>query len=223
MCGRFTLMGAWAEIHAMYNLLRPQDIARNVPPRYNIAPTQNVLHVTEKDGDRQLVEGRWWLVPHWAKELTSKYPMFNARSEDAHDKPAFRDAYKKGRCLIPADAYFEWTKNEGDGKKDPHLIHLPEFEPFAFAGLSTYNSQLDICSCTILTASAVPEIAHLHKRMPIILPQKNFDNWLSIDTSVNDACALLEDNRDHELISYRVGRAVGSSKIEGADLIQPIS
>ena len=222
MCGRFTLQATWAELHQMYNLVRPEDVGRNVPPRYNIAPTQDVLYVTENKGERRLNEGRWWLVPHWAKELTSKWPMFNARSEDAHKKPAFRDAYKWGRCLIPADGYFEWTKNEEDGKKDPHLIHLPAFEPFAFAGLSAYNQTLDVHSCTILTAPAVSEIKHLHHRMPIILNEASFAEWLNADTSVDDANVLLAHNRDHELISHRVGRAVNSSRASGKNLVDPL-
>lgn len=223
MCGRFTLQVTWADIHEMLELTRSEDVGRNVPPRYNIAPTQDILYVYQKDGERRLGEGRWWLVPHWAKELTSKWPMFNARSEDAHNKPAFRDAYKWGRCLIPADGYYEWTKNLDDGKKDPHLIHLPDFQPFAFAGLSAYNETLDIHSCTILTAAAVPEIRQLHDRMPIILDQNTFSNWLDPDTPRDDARAMLAKNRNSELISYRVGRDVNSSRASGANLIEPMS
>lgn len=223
MCGRFTLQVTWADIHKMLNLTRPEDVGRNVPPRYNIAPTQDVLYVDQHNAQPRLCEGRWWLVPHWAKELTSKWPMFNARSEDAHKKPAFRDAYKWGRCLIPADGYFEWTKNTDDGQKDPHLIHLPDFEPFAFAGLSAYNEALDMQSCTILTAAAVPEIEYLHNRMPIILKQTMFTHWLDPETPVEEACKLLTNHRDNELISYRVGRDVNSSGASGAKLIEPIS
>nr|WP_321458262.1 SOS response-associated peptidase [uncultured Cohaesibacter sp.] len=221
MCGRFILKGSWADIHEMYNLIRPEDQQRNVPARYNIAPTQDVLYVTEQTGERRLHEGRWWLVPHWAKELQNKYPMFNARSEEAHNKPAFRDAYKTGRCLIPADGYYEWTTSKADGKKDPHLLHLPNFEPFAFAGLSSYNATLDLYSCTILTAPAVDEIRQIHPRMPVILKPDAFDAWLSTDTGVNEARDLLEQHRDRELISYPVDRAIGSSKASGADLIEP--
>ena len=223
MCGRFTLQVTWADIHEMLNLVRTEDVGRNVPARHNIAPTQDVLYVTEKDGERRLREGRWWLVPHWAKELTSKWPMFNARSEDAHKKPSFRDAYKWGRCLIPADGYFEWTTNEDDGKKDPHFIHLPNCQPFAFAGLSAYNQALDIHSCTILTAAAAPEIEHLHKRMPIILKQDVHAQWLDIEAPVDDARELLGNHRGNELVSYRVGRDVNSSRASGAKLIEPLS
>ena len=222
MCGRFILKGSWAEIYDMFNLIQPEDVKRNVPARYNIAPTQDVLYVTEREGERHLAEGRWWLVPHWAKELQSQYPMFNARSEEAHNKPTFRDAYKTGRCLVPADGYYEWTTNKADKKKDPHLVHLPGFEPFAFAGLCAYNGALDVHSCTILTAPAVEEIKHIHNRMPVILKPGAFGDWLDARTSVEDARALLMQHRDCELISYRVDREVGNSKASGAQLIEPL-
>ncbi|WP_119306873.1 SOS response-associated peptidase [Cohaesibacter haloalkalitolerans] len=221
MCGRFILKGSWADIHEMYNLIRPEDRQRNLPARYNIAPTNDILYVTEVNGERRLLEGRWWLVPHWARGLQSRYPMFNARSEEAHTKPAFRDAYKTGRCLIPADGYYEWTTSKADGKKDPHLLHLPDFEPFAFAGLSSYNPRLDLYSCTILTAPAVDEIRMIHSRMPIILKPSVFDSWVSASTSVDAARLLLEEHRDRELISYPVDRAVGNSSASGPDLIKP--
>lgn len=221
MCGRFIFKVSWADIHQMYSLVRPEDIKRNVPARYNIAPTQDVLYVCDENGERRLREGRWWLVPHWAKELQSHYPMFNARSEEACQKPSFRDAFRQGRCLIPADGYYEWTTSKTDGKKDPHLIHLPDFEPFSFAGLSTYNKALDLFSCTILTAPAVDEIRHIHHRMPVILKNDAYQAWLDPQTGVEDAHALLEEHRDHELISYRVDRRVGNARASGEELIAP--
>ena len=222
MCGRFILKGSWSEINQMYNLIRPEDINRNVPARFNIAPTQDVLFVTRKNGENRLLEGRWWLVPHWAKDIQNRYPMFNARSEEARSKPSFRDAFKRGRCLIPADGYYEWTTNQQDNKKDPHLLYLPEFEPFAFAGLFAYNEGLDLLSCTILTASAVETIRPLHPRMPIILKQDAFADWLDPQASLDQAQSLLSEHRDAELIHYRVDRAVGNSKASGEQLIDPI-
>lgn len=222
MCGRFILKGSWSEIHQMYNLIRPEDVNRNVPARFNIAPTQDVLFVTSLNGEQRLLEGRWWLVPHWAKELQNQFPMFNARSEEAHNKPSFRDAFKRGRCLIPADGYYEWTTNQQDNKKDPHLLHLPDFEPFAFAGLFAYNERLDLLSCTILTAPAVEEIKPIHPRMPVILKPDAFAGWLDPSTTVSQAQDLLSDHRDSELIHYRVDRAVGNSKATGEKLIEPV-
>ena len=132
MCGRFILKGSWADTYQYYDLLNPADMGRNVPPRYNIAPTQDVLFVHHEDGQTKLNEGRWWLVPHWAKEIP-KYTLFNARSEDAHKKPSFRDAYKWGRCLIPADGYYEWTKGE-DGGQRPPLHHPAQVGAFCLCG-----------------------------------------------------------------------------------------
>jgi putative SOS response-associated peptidase YedK len=220
MCGRFTLQLTPDELRFLLELELPEDKGRNFPPRYNIAPTQDVLFAVDRDGRRKLMEGRWWLVPFWAKEMP-KFAMFNARSEDAHTKPSFRDAFKMKRCLIPADGYFEWTKAE-DGGKNPHYILLPDHEPFAFAGLWAHNSKLDITSCTILTAPAAKEIRHIHDRMPVILENSSFADWLSPGTDIEDARELLMENRGHELISYRVSRAVNGSKSEGAELIDPI-
>ena len=127
-------------MHDMYNLIRPEDQARNVQPRYNIAPTQDILFVHDQDNQRTLSEGRWWLVPFWAR--LPKWALFNARSEDTCKKPAFREAFKSKRCLIPADGFYEWTLAE-DGGKDPHCITFPDWEPFAFAGLWAHNDMLE--------------------------------------------------------------------------------
>lgn len=204
----------------MYNLILPEDKSRNVPARHNIAPTQDVLYITEKEGERKLNVGQWWLVPHWAKVNDKKYPTFNARSEDAHKKPSFREPYKWGRCLIPADGYFEWTKNADDGLKDPHHIYLPDHKPFSFAGLSAYNKTLNIHSCTILTSAACNEIKHLHHRQPIILEESIYDAWLDAETSVEDARTLLNRNLNNQLVNHRVGREVGNSRAKGAHLIE---
>ncbi|UES46812.1 SOS response-associated peptidase [Roseibium aggregatum] len=213
MCGRFTQVRPWREIVRLYRLT-DQHTSRNTAARYNIAPTQDVPFVhLDTEGNQVTSDGRWWLVPHWAKELQSKYPMFNARSEDAEKKPAFREAYKGRRCLIPADGWYEWTKGD-DGGRDPWYIHLPEFAPFSFAGLWAYNSALDVTSCTILTAPAVVPINKVHDRMPIVLRESEYEAWLDPDTAVPDAKGLLSHNLGTEFEFYRVGRAVNSSRTE---------
>ena len=224
MCGRATFRGTWAELYALYAGLLPHEVGRNTRARYNIAPTQDMFFVhVDQDGEKVVSEGRWWLVPHWAKELQNKYPMFNARSEDAHNKPAFRDAYKTKRCLIPADGYYEWTKNADDGKKDPWLIELPESCFFFFAGLWTYNKALDVTSCTILTADADPNIAQIHHRMPVILEPSVHEDWIDPGTSVDVARDLLKSNLGADLIYYRVGRQVGNSRYDAPDCAEPLS
>jgi putative SOS response-associated peptidase YedK len=152
MCGRFTLHHTWRELWELYRL-SDADAGRNDEARYNIAPTQEVPFVTAGDsGQHQLRQGRWWLVPWWAKEMP-KQAMFNARIETVATSGAFKDAFKSKRCLIPADGFYEWTKAE-DGGKDPWHIHLPDQAPFSFAGLWAHNDKLDVTSCTIITMPA---------------------------------------------------------------------
>jgi putative SOS response-associated peptidase YedK len=223
MCGRYTQIRPWREIVRLYRLTDEFN-DRNTAARYNIAPTQEVLFIhLDKNGAQTVSDGRWWLVPHWAKELQSRYPMFNARSEDAQKKPSFREAFKSGRCLLPADGWYEWTKSK-DGGRDPWFIHLADMAPFSFAGLWTHNSTLDVTSCTILTAAAVAPVNRIHNRMPIVLEQSAYDAWLNPETAVIDAKALLNHNLGHEFSFYRVGRAVNSSKTENdPDLIKPLT
>ncbi|MCO5067001.1 MAG: SOS response-associated peptidase [Rhizobiaceae bacterium] len=227
MCGRYTRYLPWSEIHRLYRLTAPADTGRNdMEPRYNIAPTQTVPFITSADDGQKLHEGRWWLVPFWAKEIP-KYPMFNARSEDAEKKPAFRDAFKSKRCLIPADGFYEWTKSPADGEKDPWHIFRPDHQPFSFAGLWAYNKALDLTSCTILTAAADEPMRQLHDRQPIILDPSVYDAWLDPVTSVPDAKQLLSHNLDGRLKFYRVGREVNKStkdkmRNDDARMIEPI-
>lgn len=223
MCGRFTRHHAWREIHAMYRLTAAER-GRNTEAHYNIAPTQDVIFVTAgDDGFQQVRTGMWWLVPHWAKERP-KFAMFNARSEEAADKPAFRDAFRSKRCLMPADGFYEWTKAE-DGGKDPWYIHLPDEQPFSFAGLWAYNASLDVTSCTILTAAAGEPMRQIHDRQPIILDPAAYDAWLDPATPVADAKTLLRRDLDGELQFRRVGREVNVTR-GGADhpgLIEPVN
>lgn len=226
MCGRFTNEFTWGDLHALYSLsdeLFPMGRPSNMQPRFNIAPTQNVEFVAHnKAGVRELLNGRWWLVPFFAKELP-KAAMFNARIETVDTSGAFREAFKKRRCLIPADAYFEWTISLIDGKKDPWLLHLPLHKKFSFAGLWAHNDNLGVTSCTIITAPAVEHIAHIHGRMPVILEETAYDAWLSGEAQGGDAKALLLDNHlDSQLEFFRVGREVNNTRYEGTDTKKPI-
>lgn len=223
MCGRFTNEFTWAELHALYSIHDAPPSASNMQPRYNIAPTQDVYFVAhDKGGHRELLRGRWWLVPFWAKELP-KAAMFNARIETVDSSPAFREAFKTRRCLIPADGYFEWTSSPLDGKKDPWLLHLPQHRGFSFAGLWAHNDNLGITSCTIITAPAVERIEHIHGRMPVILEETAYDAWLSGEAQGDDAKAILLDNHlDSQLVFHRVSRDVNNSRYEGTDTKKPI-
>jgi putative SOS response-associated peptidase YedK len=223
MCGRFTNEMTWEELHALYSINDKGPPASNMQPRFNIAPTQPVhfAHL-DRTGNLELDEGRWWLVPYWAKEVP-KATLFNARIETADSTPAFRDAWKYRRCLIPADGYFEWTTSAVDGKKDPWLLQMPDGGGFSFAGLWARNDNLGVTSCTIITAPAVPEIEHIHPRMPVILPNEVYRAWLDTDLIGNDAKALLVGSQIDSMLSFhRVARDVNNSRYEGTDTKMPL-
>lgn len=225
MCGRFTLQYSWQEVHAALSIIPDADAGRNTAARYNITPTQDVLFVGRgKTGDVEVMEGRWWLVPLWAKEIP-KYPLFNARSETAHQKSSFKLAFQYKRCLIPADGFYEWTKeldDEGKEYKQPHYIRPADEKPFMFAGLWAYNKTLDMLSCAILTAKPDPAIADIHDRMPIILQDGVFEEWMDPETPVDDTRELLKHHRGGELVHYRVGTDVNSNRAQGSGLIKPL-
>lgn len=223
MCGRFTNQMSWREIHDLYSIHTPTAPGRNLRPGFNIAPTVDVaIAHLDKEGEIELDLARWWLVPHWAREIP-KATLFNARIETVAETPAFRDAFKYRRCLIPADGYFEWTTSAEDGRKDPWLLQLPEGKPFSFAGLWAHNDNLGITSCTIITAPAVPAIEQIHNRMPVILAPESYSSWLDIETKGNNARAVLVDGQiDDQLVFHRVSRNVNNSRYEGSDTKEPI-
>jgi len=189
MCGRFTL-------RAKLNLLLRQFAAETStvdewPVRYNIAPTQEVLAVRcAENGQRELVPLRWGLIPPWSKDIKIGSRMINARAETIAEKPSFRSPFKRRRCLILADGFYEWKKT---GKaKQPYHIGLTSGEPFALAGLwETWKSegQPRIESCTIITTEPNELMAELHDRMPVILSSNDYEPWLS--TPSDDAQQLL--------------------------------
>lgn len=211
MCGRYTRYLPWSEIHRLYRLTAPAETGRNTQPRYNIAPTQDVLFVTPgEDGGHKLREGRWWLVPWWAKEMP-KSAMFNARSETVETSGAFKDAFKSKRCLIPADGYYEWTISPADKGRDPWHIFLPEHQPFSFAGIWAHNDKLGVTSCCIITQPAGETMQQIHDRQPVILDPDVYDAWMDTETPPAVAKQLLHENLDVDLEFYRVGREVNAS------------
>ncbi|MBX3582888.1 MAG: SOS response-associated peptidase [Rhizobiaceae bacterium] len=227
MCGRFTRFHTWAEIHRMYSMLPESETGRNTAARYNIAPTEDVYFVTaDEHGGQKFREGRWWLVPWWAKELP-KAAMFNTRIETADTSGAFKDAWKSKRCLIPADGFYEWTKSPVDAKRDPWFIHLPENKPFSFAGLWAHNVKLGVTSCTIITMPAAEPMKVLHDRQPAILAPEAYEAWLDPATPPPDVKPLLANNLDGALQFHRVDRRVNASSRadkpnDDASMIEPV-
>ncbi|WP_183830399.1 SOS response-associated peptidase [Aliirhizobium cellulosilyticum] len=223
MCGRFTFEHEWPAFTDLYDLPWDQERGRNTQARFNISPTQDVLIVHNDAAGHQMAEtARWWLVPFWAKELP-KGAMFNARIETIGTSPAFRDAFKSKRCLIPADGFYEWTVNQDDGKKDPWLIYQPGGGPFSFAGLWAHNEKLGITSCTIVTMPAAEPMNQLHDRQPAILEPAAYEEWLDPATSGARAKELLEKQNLHGMLEFhRVSRDVNSSRFTGKPEVNPL-
>ena len=134
MCGRYSQLRSWSDLVRLYKLTAGQT-PLNLPPRYNIAPTQDVpvVRYTREGGGRELVLLRWGLVPFWAKDIAGGYKMINARAETIDEKPAFRHAFQQRRCLVVADGFYEWAKTP-TGRKQPYFITVAGDQPFAFAG-----------------------------------------------------------------------------------------
>jgi putative SOS response-associated peptidase YedK len=182
MCGRYTLRKSAREVAEAFGLA---EIAP-LEPRYNIAPSQSVpvVRLEPTEDSRRLDLLRWGLIPSWADDPAIGNRMINARSDTVADKPAYRHAFKAKRCLIVADGFYEWMN--ADGRKQPHFIHLKDDRPFALAGLWERwdKGGEPIESCTIITTDANELLAPIHDRMPVIIPQADYDLWL--DPAVKD-------------------------------------
>lgn len=185
MCGRFFLRPDTGELLALFDALA-DDLTGPGGPRFNIAPTQDVLAgFRDPFGDRRLGAFRWGLVPSWWKD--DKLPTFvNARSEEVAGKPAFRHAFKTARCLVPASGFYEWKGKKAP--KQPYAIGLPGGATFAMAGLWATWSRGDepLRSLTILTTAPHPDVAPIHDRMPVILPADAWASWLDPKTPAED-------------------------------------
>src|SRR5262249_2544940 len=184
MCGRFTLTATPEAL----NLLFPSLFDHlDIQPRYNIAPTQNVLAVRHKPdtSEPEAVWLKWGLVPGWADDPKIGYKMINARAETVAAKPSFRSAFKKRRCLILADGYYEWQKLDAKTKQ-PHWLHLCDQKPFAFAGLWEYwhRDAEPVESCTIITTEANDTTRKVHDRMPLVLSPEQCRAWLDLGADV---------------------------------------
>jgi len=217
MCGRFAFYSPGEATAALFGASGSFE----VEPRYNIAPTQHIAAIrnNEEDG-RELTMLRWGLIPFWAKDKSIGNRMINARAETVAEKPAYRAAYHRRRCLVLADGFYEWHK-EAAGKV-PYFISPANEQPFALAGLweswQSKESDESIQSATLITAAANDFMASLHHRMPVILDAATADRWLAGDDDLIDYAV----NHGPELRAWPVDRRVNNARNEGADLMQPI-
>ena len=229
MCGRFTLI-AMGEVEQRFlpvgsgmEIIR-ERFAESGMERYNIAPTQDVLTITS-DGEANAAQFmRWGLVPSWAKDISIGSRMINARAETLAERPSFRVAFRRRRCLVIADSFYEWKR---DGRKrTPMRISLESGELFAFAGLwETWNSPdgRPILSCAIITTAANEFVAPIHDRMPVILSQDTEPMWLDPGVQDTDALSELLTSYPSDLMSaYEVSSVVNSAANEVPECIAPV-
>ena len=218
MCGRYELHTHPAALALAFGLAHPPSLTA----RYNIAPMQMVPIVRRNAaGERELVQVRWGLVPRWSKDPSIGARMINARAETVAERPAFRNAYLRHRCLVPADGFYEWRRTAHG--KQPMRIARTDGEPFGMAGLyerwlSPDGEVLD--TCTIVTTEANARLRGIHDRMPVIVPPPQYERWLdAADPDVSDLCAPAPE----ELMrAHAVSPRVNAVRNDDAALIEPV-
>jgi putative SOS response-associated peptidase YedK len=217
MCGRYTLSTPAGRLAEEFQL---DDDAVDLTPSYNVAPTQEVAAILEEGGERRLEMLRWGLVPSWADDPEIGARMINARSETAPQKPSFRRAFRSKRCLIPADGFYEWKREQGG--KQPYYFHMQEGRPFAFAGLwERWEKGGSLLSCAILTTRANSVLEGIHDRMPVILPPGSYDAWLDPDADREQLIDLMIPYPGDDLETYPVSRFVNSPRNNDERCIEP--
>jgi putative SOS response-associated peptidase YedK len=223
MCGRYTLVNL-AQLVDLFPWITEPPV--EIAPRYNIAPTQPILAIPNDRPD-QYDHFFWGLVPSWAKDPTIGSKMINARCETLAEKNAFKNAYRRRRCLIPADGFYEWKLNPDGKSKQPMYVRLKSRRPFALAGLWENWQDAkgnELRSATIITTRPNALTKTLHDRMPVILAETDFKRWLDSSDHADpcDQDDLLVPYPAEEMEMYPVSRQVNSPRNEGAALIAPV-
>jgi putative SOS response-associated peptidase YedK len=208
MCGRYTLSQA-GDLPAVFEISETR-----IPPRFNIAPTQEVpvIRLSETN-ERSLDTLRWGLIPSWTRNPAKVPSLINARSETAGKKPAFRDAFRKRRCLVPADGFYEWKNLPG--RKQPYLVRMSDRSLFAFAGIwESFHNELgqELQTFTILTCKPNDVVASIHDRMPVIMPRQDYSTWLDPVATDCDLRSLLVPYPSGQMAAYPVSRLVNSPR-----------
>lgn len=221
MCGRFTQKLSWAELVELYRLTQPP---LNLEPRYNVAPTTQVLTIRSEAGHRLAAMMRWGLIPSWWKDAKAPPNTFNARSDRIAAAPMYRGPFKSRRCIVPMSGFYEW-KTEAAAKggkplKRPFHITLATGEPMSVAGIWDLwkSAEGDLLSCTIVTTDANEIMAPIHNRMPVILGKDDFDPWLSGNASTE----ILRPCPASWLVAAEVSTYVNSVKNQGERCIEAL-
>jgi|WetSurSiteA1Bulk_404760.scaffolds.fasta_scaffold01444_3 putative SOS response-associated peptidase YedK len=220
MCGRFVRSSSIREISDYFNVGSPSFESE---PSYNVAPAQDIIIINNL-GVKQLVKCHWGFIPNWAKDLSVGYKMINARVETVTEKQSFKAAFRKHRCLVIANGFYEWQKDKK--RKIPVYIHLKSGNLFGFAGLYNVWTSPEgekICTCTILTTESNEIISAIHDRMPVIVPRYKEDIWL--DPEIEDVELLKDFLRpfpSEEMVLTRVSDRVNSPRFNSPENINPL-
>lgn len=218
MCGRFALRTPPKGLAKAFGVGEVPELEA----RFNIAPTQSVVNVHQTPDGREMKFLKWGLVPSWAKDPSVGARLINARAETVTEKPSFLEAFKRRRCLIPADGFYEWARTEG--RKQPYFFHLRDGRPFGFAGLwgRWQGSGGEVVeSCAILTTEANDVLRPVHDRMPVILRPEDYELWFDADLRKTDLLKdLLRPYPAREMTGYPVSTLVNSARKQGAELIE---
>lgn len=219
MCGRYTLTKPKKSLESHFRAQLPKGEHRQ---RYNIAPTQALPVVVASHGARAMEAMRWGLVPSWAKDLKSQSPLINARAETLQEKPSFKNSFQTKRCLVPADGFYEWVKQ--DSGKVPYWIHLAGEELFAFAGIWAEWGKGDEClrSFAIITTEANSALQSLHHRMPVILDSDTFDSWLDASATQEELTAFLKPYPSELMAFHQVSLKVNAPRNDDPECLAPV-
>jgi putative SOS response-associated peptidase YedK len=227
MCGRFVSASTPDEIAKYFDV--DQVSEASLEPSYNVAPTNDVYTVLQDGGLRRLEPMHWGLVPIWAKDPKIGSRMINARAETLAEKNAYKHAYRKKRCIIPVDGFYEWEKVPGQKAKQPWFIHSTDGQPLAFAGLwETWrgperDSDEELRSCTIVTGNPNEKMARIHDRMPVILPKDAWASWLDEEEHDLEQLGKLLVPAPPEVITmHRISTEVNNVRNKGAHLISEV-
>lgn len=221
MCGRFTLHTPESRIRETFHLEHTEPLG--LVPRYNIAPSQDIPIIRNTETSTEVVLAQWGLVPHWSKEPKTKYSTINARIETVAEKHAYQTPFKRRRCLIPTDGFYEWKVI--NGKKIPYYIRMRGGEVFAFAGIwdrwEGEGETLDSCSIIVMPANNVMKL--IHERMPVIIAPTSYDHWLDARiTDKEEIMGLLNSAPSGFLRIYPVSARVNTPKHDDERCIKPI-
>lgn len=221
MCGRFTNNAKAKDIEKEFKVGKLNS--KIFSDRYNIAPSQEVPAVLEQGGERIVSNLKWGLIPHWSKDDSFASRLINARAETIAEKPSFRDAFKHTRCIIPATGFYEWDK-KSKGTKQPYYFYLKDKDVFGFAGLWSEWTDKEtgeiIKTCTIITTEANKVLEPIHDRMPVILKEKDYDDWLDEkEDNINHLQKLLVPFPATQMKSHPVSTLVNSPSENSPELI----